>query len=191
MLQQNNIHIAAHFHTSTTPNELVATFIQQLRTFFFSFLMGAARRSNSSGSSTFLSLSTACAGDLVMTSLPLGMSSTVPLIWVTISPVFSCLATSEILWPGRINRSAASKAVRAAWMASAALPFTGSCAGCTTSVWACTEVKPSMCTPMSLRTRGGVTRAVEIRSLSCCLLSSFLWADRSCPTPLSSGDTKL
>lgn len=52
-----------------------------------------------------------------------------------------------------------SNAVRAAWMTSAGRPVTGP-AACTTTVCACTTVKPSMCTPMSLCvSRGGLMAA--------------------------------
>ena len=60
-------------------------------------------------------------------------------------------ATSEIFFPGRINRMAASNAVRVAAMRSAARPVIGASPSWMTMVWATVEIKPSMCTPRSLQ----------------------------------------
>ena len=60
--------------------------------------------------------------------------------------------TAEILWPGRTRRSAASRAVCAALMTSAALPVTGAAMSAwTTKLVAWLAIQPSTWAPRSLR----------------------------------------
>lgn len=60
--------------------------------------------------------------------------------------------TSAIFFPGLMSRMAASKAVLAAAMTSAALPVTAASSSvCTTNVCAAVATKPSMCDPRSLQ----------------------------------------
>ena len=60
--------------------------------------------------------------------------------------------TSATFFPGLMSRMAASKAVLAAAMTSAALPVTAaSSSDCTTNVCAAVATKPSMCDPRSLQ----------------------------------------